>query len=46
MAIGVLESILGGYVSTQYNDTILYAILAGLVLLRPSAMGLDVAVGN
>jgi branched-chain amino acid transport system permease protein len=46
VAIGVLESILGGYVSTQYNDTILYAILAGLVLLRPSAMGLDVAVGN
>ena len=46
VAIGVLESLLGGYVSTQYNDTILYGILAALVLIRPSAMGLDVAVGS
>ena len=46
VAIGVVESLLGGYVSTQYNDTILYAILAALVLIRPSAMGLDVAVGG
>lgn len=46
VAIGIVESLLGGYVSTQYNDTILYAILAALVLIRPSAMGLDVAVGG
>lgn len=46
VAIGVVESLLGGYVSTQYNDTILYGILAALVLIRPSAMGLDVAVGS
>lgn len=46
VAIGVLESLLGGYVSTQYNDTILYAILAVIVLTRPSALGLDVAVGS
>jgi len=46
VTIGVVEALLAGYVSTQYNDTILYAILAALVLLRPSAMGLDVAVGS
>lgn len=46
VAIGVLEALLGGYVSTQYNDTVLYAILAALILIRPSALGLDVAVGS
>ena len=46
VVIGIAESLLGGYVSTQYNDTVLYAILAALVLIRPSAMGLDVAVGS
>ena len=46
VSIGVVESLLGGYVSTQYNDTILYAILAAVVLIRPSALGLDVAVGG
>ncbi len=43
LAIGLLEAILGGYVSAQYGDTLLYAILAAAVLIRPSAMGLDVA---
>jgi branched-chain amino acid transport system permease protein len=42
LGIGVLEAILGGYVSAQYGDTLLYAILAAAVLIRPSAMGLDV----
>lgn len=46
VTIGIVESLLGGYVSTQYNDTVLYVILAALVLIRPSAMGLDVAVGS
>ncbi len=42
LGIGVLEAILGGYVSAQYGETLLYAILAAAVLIRPSAMGLDV----
>jgi len=46
VSIGIVEALLGGYVSTEYYDTILYAILAACVLLRPSALGLDVAVGS
>jgi branched-chain amino acid transport system permease protein len=42
LGIGVLEAILGGYVSAQYGETLLYVILAAAVLIRPSAMGLDV----
>jgi branched-chain amino acid transport system permease protein len=42
LAIGVLEALLGGYVSANYADTILYALLAAAVLIRPGAMGLDV----
>jgi branched-chain amino acid transport system permease protein len=44
LGIGVLEAILAGYVSAQYGDTLLYAILAAAVLIRPSAMGLDVVL--
>lgn len=44
LVIGVLEALLGGYVSPQYGDTLLYAILAAAVLIRPSAMGLDVVL--
>lgn len=44
LGIGILEAILAGYVSAQYGDTLLYAILAAAVLIRPSAMGLDVAL--
>jgi branched-chain amino acid transport system permease protein len=43
LGIGVLEAILGGYVSAQNGDTLLYAILAAAILIRPSALGLDVA---
>jgi branched-subunit amino acid ABC-type transport system permease component len=43
LGIGVLEALLGGYVSAQNGDTLLYAILAAAILIRPSAMGLDVA---
>lgn len=42
LGIGILEALLGGYVSANYADTILYALLAAAVLIRPSAMGLDV----
>jgi branched-chain amino acid transport system permease protein len=42
LGIGVLEALLAGYVSANYADTILYALLAAAVLIRPSAMGLDI----
>lgn len=42
LGIGILEALLGGYVSANYADTILYALLAAAVLIRPSAMGLDI----
>jgi branched-chain amino acid transport system permease protein len=44
LAIGVLEALLGGYVSAQYGDTVMYAILAAMVLAWPRAMGFESAV--
>jgi len=44
LAIGILEALLGGYVSAEYGDTVLYAILAALVLAWPRAMGFESAV--
>jgi branched-subunit amino acid ABC-type transport system permease component len=44
LAIGVLEALLGGYVSAEYGDTVMYAILAALVLTWPRAMGFESAV--
>ena len=41
LAVGVLEALLGGYVSTEYADTLMYAVLATLVLARPRAMGFE-----
>jgi branched-chain amino acid transport system permease protein len=46
LAIGILEALLGGYVSAEYGDTVMYAILAALVLSRPRAMGFESAVSN
>jgi branched-chain amino acid transport system permease protein len=46
VAIGILEALLGGYVSAEYGDTLMYAILAALVLARPRAMGFESAVGG
>jgi branched-subunit amino acid ABC-type transport system permease component len=46
IGIGILEALLGGYVSPQYGQTLLYAVLALFVLIRPSAMGLQAAVGG
>lgn len=40
LAIGVLESMLGGYVSTQYNEVILYGVLAGVLVVWPEVLGL------
>lgn len=46
LSIGVLEALLGGYVSAQYGDTVLYAILAALVLAWPRGLGFSSAVGG
>jgi branched-subunit amino acid ABC-type transport system permease component len=40
LAIGVAEAMLGGYVSTSYNDVILYAALFGIIIFRPEVLGL------
>ena len=44
LAIGVLEALLGGYVSAEYGTTVLYAILAALVLAWPRGLGFESAV--
>ena len=40
LVIGVAEAMLGGYVSTSYNDVLLYAILFGIIIFRPEVLGL------
>lgn len=40
LCIGLLESFLGGYVSTAYGETLLYGVLAAIMLFRPQVMGL------
>jgi branched-subunit amino acid ABC-type transport system permease component len=44
--IGVLEALLGGYVSAQYGDTVMYAILAALVLAWPRGLGFESALSG
>jgi branched-chain amino acid transport system permease protein len=44
--IGILEALLGGYVSAQYGDTVMYAILAALVLAWPRGLGFESAVSG
>jgi branched-subunit amino acid ABC-type transport system permease component len=46
LAIGILEALIGGYVSAQYGDTVLYAILAALVLTWPRGLGFESAVSG
>ncbi|MBV9451666.1 MAG: branched-chain amino acid ABC transporter permease [Streptosporangiaceae bacterium] len=46
LAIGVLEALLGGYVSTEYGDTVMYAILAAMILAWPRALGFESAVSS
>lgn len=41
LVIGVAEAMLGGYVSTSYNDVLLYAILFGIIIFRPEVLGLS-----
>lgn len=44
--IGVLEALLGGYVSAEYGTTVMYAILAALVLAWPRGLGFESAVSG
>jgi branched-chain amino acid transport system permease protein len=44
--IGVLEALLGGYVSAQYGTTVMYAILAAMVLAWPRGLGFESAVSG
>jgi len=46
LVIGITEALLGGYVSAEYGDTVLYAILAALVLAWPRGLGFEPAVGG
>jgi branched-subunit amino acid ABC-type transport system permease component len=46
LSIGILEALLGGYVSAEYGDTVMYAILAALVLIMPRQLGFESAVGG
>jgi branched-subunit amino acid ABC-type transport system permease component len=46
LGIGITEALLGGYVSAEYGDTVLYAILAALVLAWPRVLGFGSAVSG
>ena len=46
LSIGVLEALLGGYVSAEYGDTVLYALLAAAVLAWPRGLGFESAVSG
>ncbi|MBO0692802.1 MAG: hypothetical protein J2P58_07890, partial [Acidimicrobiaceae bacterium] len=40
LILGIIEAMLGGYVSTQYNDVILYGLMFVVILGRPSLLGI------
>jgi branched-chain amino acid transport system permease protein len=40
LAIGLAESLLSGYVSTQYGEVLLYGLLFAVIVLRPEVLGL------
>jgi branched-chain amino acid transport system permease protein len=44
LVLGVAEAMLGGYVSTEYNDVLLYAILFAILILQPEILGLSAAL--
>jgi len=43
LGLGVAEAMLGGYVSTGYNDVLLYAIVFAIIILQPEVLGLSAA---
>jgi branched-subunit amino acid ABC-type transport system permease component len=44
LVLGVAEAMLGGYVSTEYNDVLLYAILFVILIVQPEILGLSAAL--
>jgi branched-chain amino acid transport system permease protein len=44
LALGVAEAMLGGYVSTEYNDVLLYAILFVILIVQPEVLGFSAAL--
>ena len=44
LTLGVAEAMLGGYVSTEYNDVLLYAILFIILIVQPEVLGLSAAL--
>jgi branched-subunit amino acid ABC-type transport system permease component len=43
LGLGVAEAMLGGYVSSGYNDVLLYAIVFAIIILQPEVLGLSAA---
>ncbi|HEX5117001.1 MAG TPA: branched-chain amino acid ABC transporter permease [Pseudonocardiaceae bacterium] len=43
LLIGLAESFLGGYLSTSYNEILLYALLAVVIMIRPGVLGIATA---
>lgn len=43
LALGIAEALIGGYVSTSYNDVILYAALFAVIVFQPRVLGLSTA---
>jgi branched-subunit amino acid ABC-type transport system permease component len=43
LLIGLAESFLGGYLSTSYNEILLYGLLAVVIMIRPGVLGLATA---
>lgn len=40
LLLGIAEALIGGYVSTAYNDVILYAALFAVIVFQPRVLGL------
>ncbi|HEX5402678.1 MAG TPA: branched-chain amino acid ABC transporter permease [Pseudonocardiaceae bacterium] len=40
LLIGLAESFLGGYLSTSYNEILLYTLLAVVIMIRPGVLGI------
>jgi branched-chain amino acid transport system permease protein len=41
ISIGLVEALLGGYVSSQYQDTLLFSVLVVVILTRPQLLGVN-----
>lgn len=39
IAIGIVEALIGGYVTSSYQEVLVYAILAVVILVRPRMLG-------